>query len=143
MNKSIRTNYIFNLSYQFITMLTPLITTPYLSRMLGAGGIGDVSFAESIVTYFRVFAALGISTYGTREISYLQNDKRRRSILFWNIKALQLITCSASIALYFLFIFLSEYKQGRLHALFLILSVDLLSVFFDFTWFYQGMEEFR
>ena len=68
--KSLKKNYIYNLSYQILVILAPIITTPYLSRILNADGIGVVSFAESIVSYFMLFAALGVGTYGQREISY-------------------------------------------------------------------------
>ena len=72
--KSIKKNYIFNLTYQLLLLITPLITTPYVSRVLGADGIGTVSYAESIVSYFVLFATMGITTHGQREISYVQQS---------------------------------------------------------------------
>ena len=77
--KSIKKNYIYNLSYQMLLIITPLVTTPYLSRVLGADGIGSFSFAESIVSYFLLFAVLGITIYGQREISYVQDNKKKRT----------------------------------------------------------------
>ena len=62
--KSIKKNYIFNLIYQIVLVVTPLIIIPYLSRVLNADGIGRVSFAESVVSFFILFANLGIGTYG-------------------------------------------------------------------------------
>lgn len=80
--KSIRKNYIYNVTYQLLVLITPLITTPYVSRTLGAAGIGTYSFAESIVTYFTLFAAMGTAAYGQREISYVQDDKEKRTEVF-------------------------------------------------------------
>ena len=102
--KSIKKNYIYNLVYQILLLLTPLITTPYLSRVLGADGIGTVSFAESVVYYFTLFATLGITTFGQREISYAQDDKQKRTQIFWETKALQVLTSLISLIIYVLFV---------------------------------------
>lgn len=66
---SLKNNYIFNLVYQILTIITPIITTPYISRVLSAGGIGKYSYALSIVTYFGLFGNLGITTYAQLEIA--------------------------------------------------------------------------
>ena len=84
--KSIKKNYLFNTAYQILTLITPLITTPYVSRILGADGIGTYSFADSVTSYFVLAATMGISIYGQREISYFQNDRQKRSDVFWNTK---------------------------------------------------------
>ena len=76
--KSVKRNYIYNVAYQLLTIVTPLITTPYVSRKLGADGIGIYSFTASVVSYFTLVAALGTARYGQREISYSQNDIERR-----------------------------------------------------------------
>ena len=135
--KSIKKNYIFNTCYQILLLLTPLITTPYISRVLGADGIGTVSFAESIVSYFVLFATLGISTYGQREISYVQDSKRDRSIVFWNTKILQIITSVIVLCVYFVYLFLTKAS-----VIYVIFAIKIVSVAFDVTWFFQGMEEF-
>ena len=77
--KSIAKNYIFNLVYQLLSIVLPLVTTPYLSRVLGAEPIGIYGYTISIVTYFILFGTLGISMYGQREIAYVQNDKNKQS----------------------------------------------------------------
>ena len=114
--KSIKKNYIYNLTYQILLLLTPLITTPYLSRVLEADGVGTVSFAESIVSYFTLFATLGITTFGQREISYVQDNKAKRTQVFWETKLLQVITSTCVLAVYVVFAFL----QGN-RALYFIL----------------------
>lgn len=135
--KSIRKNYIFNLAYQILLLITPLVTTPYLSRVLGADGIGTVSFAESVVSYFSLFAYMGITTYGQREISYVQDSKEKRSIVFWNTKLLSFITVAIVLFVYIGFVFFQKSS-----VIYKILAMNLIAVFFDITWFFQGLEEF-
>ena len=135
--KSIKKNYIYNLTYQILLLLTPLITTPYLSRVLGADGVGTVSFAESVVSYFTLFATLGITTFGQREISYVQDEKDKRTQLFWETKVLQAITSVCVLVVYYVFAFFQEHR-----ALYLILSFNIVAVLVDVVWLFQGMEEF-
>ena len=136
--KSIKKNYIFNVAYQILVILTPLITAPYLSRVLQPDGIGRASFAESIVSYFSLVAVMGINSYGQREISYVQNDIAKRSEVFWNTKLLSFCTSGITIVAYLIFALFQKNNS----AIYLILSLNLVSVFFDITWFFQGMEEF-
>ena len=84
-NKSIKKNYIYNLMYQVLAIVVPLITTPYLSRVLGAERIGIYSFTLSITTYFVLFGSLGVAMYGQREIAFVQNDKEKRSKIFFEV----------------------------------------------------------
>lgn len=137
--KSITKNYIYNASYQVLTLITPLITTPYLSRVLGADGIGVYSFTASIVAYFTMFAALGTLTYGNREISYLQDDRKARTQMFWEIELLSIITTLISLVAYIFFIlfFAQDYQ-----VFFWIQIFSLLTIAADVTWLLQGMEEF-
>ena len=137
-NKSIKKNYIYNLSYQILLLLTPLVTTPYISRVLHAEGIGAVSFAESIVSYFVLFAGLGTSILGQREVSYLQDDKEKRSKVFWNIISIRTITTVLCLSLYIGFILI--YHKNIL--MYLLFMINILAVLFDVTFILQGMEEF-
>lgn len=122
-----------------LTLITPLITTPYLSRVLGADGIGVYSFTASIVAYFTMFAALGTLTYGNREISYLQDDRKARTQMFWEIELLSIITTLISLVAYIFFIlfFAQDYQ-----VFFWIQIFSLLTIAADVTWLLQGMEEF-
>ncbi len=136
--KSIRKNYILNAGYQVLLLIVPLILAPYLSRVLEPDGVGTASFVESVVAYFTLFATMGISTYGQREISYIQEDKDKRSQVFWNTKILGFCTSAAAITVYVVFAIL----QKKNSTLYLILTLNLVAVFFDITWFFQGLEEF-
>ena len=83
MKKSIAKNYIYNLIYQMLTILLPFITTPYISRVLGATNIGIYGYTYSIITYFVLLGSLGIALYGQREIAYVQNNKKELTNKFW------------------------------------------------------------
>lgn len=137
--KSITKNYIYNVSYQVVALITPLITTPYLSRVLEADGIGIYSFTAAVVSYFNMFAALGTLTYGNREISYLQDDRKARSQVFWEIELLSLLTTGICAIAYILFVL---FGAGDNQLFFAIQIFTLLTVGVDVVWFFQGMEEF-
>lgn len=137
--KSITKNYIYNVSYQVLALITPLITTPYLSRVLEADGIGIYSFTAAVVSYFNMFAALGTLTYGNREISYLQDDRKARSQVFWEIELLSLLTTGICAIVYILFVL---FGAGDNQLFFAIQIFTLLTVGVDVVWFFQGMEEF-
>lgn len=136
--KSIKINYIYNLTYQILSIITPLITAPYLSRVLKADGIGEYSYTGSLVAYFIMVAALGTLNYGNREISYLQNDRKKRTKVFWEIELLSMASVAVVLCAYF--VFLIFYKEHR--TLLLIQSLCLISVAMDIAWLLQGLEEF-
>lgn len=137
--KSISKNYLYNLFYQILVIVMPLITTPYLSRVLGAEAIGIYSYTLSIATYFILFGTLGISLYGQREIAYVQEDDKKRSITFWEILFLKIITMTISI-----FIFGVTYgMHGQYKIYYRILVIELISQCIDISWFFQGIEEFK
>ena len=136
--KSIKKNYVFNVAYQLLTLITPLITAPYLSRVLQPDGVGRVSFVESIVSYFSLVAVMGISTYGQREISYVQDDVNKRSEVFWNTKILGFCISGMTILVYIVFALFQKDNS----AIYLILTLNIVANFFDITWFFQGMEDF-
>lgn len=135
--KSIKKNYIYNLSYQLLLVVAPLITTPYLSRVLGADGIGTISFADSVVSYFVLFATMGVATYGQREISYVQDSIENRSLVFWNTKILNIIIAIMVLIIYVMFVFFNHFS-----ILYILMTINIVSVMADVTWFFQGMEEF-
>ena len=136
---SIKKNVIFNTAYQVLILIAPLITTPYISRTIGADGVGTYSFTNSVVMYFTMFAALGTAGYGTREISRNRNNKKIISKLFLEIELLTVFTTIVCLGLWLVFILIAKtYKTY-----YLILSLTLLATLFDISWFYAGIEEFK
>ncbi len=135
---NLKLNIIINMVYQAIVIMVPLITTPYITRILGADAIGRYSFSVSIVTYFMMFSALGTSAYGAREISRTRNDIEKRTKLFWEIELLTVITTSICIFLWLVFILV-----GNKNNVYLILLLNLVNVMLDISWFYIGIEEYK
>lgn len=122
--KSIKKNYFYNLIYQIFVLLTPLITTPYVSRILGAEGIGEYSYYYSIVYYFMLAAILGTATYAEREISFYQDDREKRSKRFWDLFFLRIIASIISGTFYILtIIFVFNNKTMATIVIFNIISV--------------------
>ena len=83
--KSIKINAIFNAIYQILSMLVPLITAPYISRVLGPDNNGIYSYFYSIVTYFVLVATFGFADYGTKAIAEVRDDREKRSKTFFSI----------------------------------------------------------
>ena len=135
---SIAKNYIYNLIYQLLTIFLPLITTPYLSRVLGAKQIGIYGYTTSILAYFILFGSLGIAMYGQREIAYYQDNKKKRSQVFHELIIVRFGTLFIStILFYFIFV------RGESYSLYYkILIIQLVANMFDISWFFQGIEEF-
>ena len=125
--------------YQLLVLLVPFVTAPYLSRVLEPDGIGIVSFTVSVQSYFIMFAVLGTTGYGTRQIAMYRNDKKMVSKIFWEIELLVLTNTTFVLLLWFIFIYFT--KQYSIY--YLILSLGILSVVFDISWFYSGIEDFK
>ena len=138
--RSFAGNYIFNLIYQVISLALPLVTTPYLSRVLGADGIGKYSFAQSIVSYFTLAAALGTTLYGQRQIARVSSDAEERSRLFWEIFIFRALGAIIAAGIYCATI-LPIYSASAL--LYAVAAIEIITVAFDITWFYQGIENFQ
>lgn len=139
MQKSVKKNYIFNVMYQILLLVVPFITTPYLSRVLGANGVGIYSYTNSIVAYFTLLAALGTGTYGQRAISYVQDDIEKRSRAFWETFVFRLIMSLITLVFYGIYILIV--KENKL--IFIILSLNIINIIFEISWFFQGMEDFK
>ncbi len=137
--KSIKKNFLYNLVYQVLILILPIITTPYISRTLGAEGVGIYSFTISIVTYFTLFGSLGVAMYGQREIAYARENKTKRKRVFWEIVTFRFITMAISLVVFIL----TYASQDVYKEYYQILILYLLSFAFDISWFFQGMEEFK
>ena len=137
--KSVKKNYIYNLMYQILVMIIPLITTPYLSRVLGAENIGIYGYTLSITTYFILFGSLGVSMYGQREIAYLQDNKKERTKTFFEILLIKSLTLGLSLVLFYL----CFCRNGEYHLYYQILILEMIANIIDISWFFQGLEEFK
>lgn len=139
MKNSIKKNYIYNLIYQVVIIIIPLITTPYLSRVLGAEAIGIYSYTLSITTYFILFGSLGVAMYAQREIAYVQGDKIKRSKVFFEILLMRFVTLGVSILLFYVMFI----RQGEYKTYYKILLLEIIANSIDISWLFQGLEEFK
>lgn len=130
----------YNLIYQILIIVLPLITTPYISRVLGAENIGIYSYTISVATYFILFGSLGIATYGQREIAYIQDDKKKYSKTFWEILTFRFITLLISMVIFYI-VFVNGNNDYRIY--YGILLLEIIANCFDISWFFQGLEEFK
>ncbi|MBS4973675.1 MAG: oligosaccharide flippase family protein [Clostridium celatum] len=137
---SIKKNFIYNLAYQMLVIIIPLITTPYVSRVIGADGIGTQAYTVSIANYFVIFSILGINNYGSRSIAMVRNDKNRLSKTFLGIYLFQLFISVITVIIYLIYVLLFV-NTNKLF--FIIQIIYLVSAMLDINWFFFGIEEFK
>ena len=121
-------------------MLTPLLTSPYVSRVLGAEKLGVYSFTYSIVNYFTIFANLGTQNYGSRAIASCGENRKERSKIFSEILCMQVgvsLLALVGYAIYLCFINTNDALISVLQTIYILVSLVSLN------WFYFGLEEFR
>ena len=129
-------NYFLKLSYQILSLIVPLITAPYVSRVLGADGIGIYSYTSSVMTYFTMFASLGTINYGIREIAQCRDDKQEMSDVFWGIELMTICTTLVTLVAWFLL----TYFSPEYNAIFFALTPVLVATAADISWLYTGLE---
>ena len=139
MDKKIAKNYIYSAVYRVLIVIIPLITTPYVARVLKPEGNGIYGYTNSLATLFTLFAALGFSAYGQREIAYKQDDLYGRSVVFFEICFLRAITTCIAVTAYIIFSYaFTEYTVYLLPQ-----CMTVMAVLFDISWYYQGLENFK
>ncbi|KWU04926.1 flippase [Lactobacillus crispatus] len=132
-------NYLYNVGYQVLAIIVPLITSAYVSRVLRPEGVGANSFTNSIIQYFILVANMGIGFYGNRQIAYVRENRAQMSQTFWEIQIVKTImTLYAFVAFEVFMIFYTrqpEYMWAQ--------SINLIAVALDISWFYEGIEDFK
>lgn len=140
--KSIKKNILYSVMRSFLSLIFPLITFPYASRILLPEGIGKVNFANSVVSYFVLLAGLGIGGYATREAARIKND--RKALTKFVKEIYTIILCSTTIS-YIIFIsvilFVPKFHEYR--NLLLICSIKIFLMSFGIEWLFTALEEFR
>lgn len=131
-------NFMYNSIYQIIAIIIPLVTAPYLARVLGPDNTGIEGVVVSVSQIFYIIGMIGLTNYATREIAYVRDDVYKRSKVFWEMLIARVIVFLVTVVVYLLFIHNSPYK-----IYFLIQIIWLLAMFFDASWFFAGMEDFR
>lgn len=139
---SIKRNFGYNIILTLCNYLFPLITYPYVSRVLGVENIGICNFVDSIVNYFIIIAQLGIASFGVREIARCKDDKEKRDEVFSNLFFISVITFLSAIVI----LIICTYSINTLipYKPFLMIGVlKLLFTLFLIEWFFQGIEKFK
>lgn len=134
-------NIIFNLLKTMVTIIFPLITFPYASRILQVNCIGRYSFSLSVVNYFSLIAASGIQTYAIREGAKIRNNKNQMNILFTEIFVIHiLLTIFAYFMLFIGVSFIPKLHNYRTEIL--IISVQIILLTLSLNWVYTVFEDF-
>lgn len=132
-------NYLYNVGYQVLAIIVPLITSAYVSRVLRPEGVGANAFTNSIIQYFILFASMGIGYYGNRQIAYVREDSHKMAQTFWEIQIVKTIMTLLSIIAFEIFLMFYTRQSKYMIAQ----SINLVAVAFDISWFYEGIEDFR
>lgn len=139
--RSVKFNFIMNFILTASSIIFPLITFPYISRVLQADGNGKIAFATSVLTYFSMFASLGIPTYGIRACARVRDDKEKLSHL---VQELMIINTSTMLITYAVFIvclqFIPELSAEK--ELMWINSVSLILNVIGVNWLYSALEQY-
>ncbi len=138
---SLATNVSLNLVNQVSSVLFPLITFPYVSRVLEPDGLGRVAFTQAVLGYFAMAASLGIPLYGLRESAKRRDDGQALSQLAAEIFLLNLFTTILALAGFGLFMLLSR-KASEDPSLFCICALPMLVAPFGFGWLFGGLEQY-
>ncbi|WP_066717478.1 flippase [Clostridium sp. Marseille-P299] len=137
----LKKNLFYNVIYQILILIVPFITTPYVSRVFLADGLGTYSVTSAIAKYFWLFALLGMANYGNRTISISRKNKDDVSKTFWNLFYFQAIISTIIFIAYLIYVVKIGYKAYNIISICQIPYV--LSAFFEISWFFYGTEQFR
>ena len=141
MNKVIVRNSIYNIIYKVFSVIFPLVTSSYVSRILLAEGVGKVAYAQSIVTYFVTLSSLGIPQYGIKAIAQSESSRDGQSKTFSELFIINLVSTVLWCAVYYTLINQMLYFADR-RALFNTMGLLLILNIFNVDWFYQGIEKY-
>ena len=137
---TVKKNIIYNVLFESLNLVLPLITTPYIARVIGVEGVGTYAYTYAIVQYFLIFIALGMKNYGNRTIARQRKNKDGIAKTFWELFAMQMI-CALLVCIFYVCFVLfsnSDYKK-----IFIIEGIFLLATAIDVNWFFYGTEQFK
>ena len=139
---STRRNFVYNLVLTICNYIFPLITYPYVSRVLGVTNIGICNFVDSIIDYYVLFSTLGVGSYGVRAIAKYVDDKAKRDEIFSSLFTINMITT----VIFLIVLFASTYSIDRLSPYKDFLCIGSLKLIFSLfltNWLFQGMSDFK
>lgn len=137
---NVRKNLGYQTLYQILNVGLPLITAPFLARVLGAESLGIMSYTDSVVNYFTLFAMMGLTNYGTRSIAVVKENRKERDSVFSQIFYMQLITTGGALLAYVVYM-ICFCKDN--YFISWIQGIAVIACFFDINWLFFGIEEFK
>ena len=139
--KSIKLNFIMNAMLSISNIIFPLITFPYVSRIILPAGTGRVGFATSLIAYFNIFAQLGIPTYGIKICAGVRDDKEKLTRTAHELLFINLIMNVITYAVFALaLLFIPGLFEDRL--LYIITSSTILLTSLGMEWLYKALEQY-
>lgn len=139
--KSLKLNIVMNMFLTMSSFIFPLITFPYVSRILSPEGIGKVSFATSLVAYFSMFSQLGIPTYGIRACAKVRDDKKELTKTAQELLIINLIMSAISYAAFCLMLLFVPRLQSE-KRLYIIISFTIILTSIGMEWLYKALEQY-
>lgn len=139
--RSVKFNFIMNVILTASTFIFPLITFPYISRILLPAGVGKVNFATSLVSYFSMIAMLGVPTYGIRACAQVRDDREELSRTVHEIFFINLIMGVLVSIVYFAALATVPRLRAD-YALFAVMSTTILFNVIGMEWLYKGLEQY-
>ena len=140
MDRRLIRNYIYNIAYQLVKIVLPLVIVPYTYAHLTAPVLGISDFAGSIINWFILFGILGVNTYGNREIAKVRNHPEDLNRTFFEIFFMQVTDMVIAAIAYFIFIRFTVHEHLLIYEL---TGVTMLASMLDITWFFYGVEDFK
>lgn len=137
---SLKKNFVYQTGYQVLATVLPLITTPYINRVLGAEQLGTYTYVANIANYFTIFAMLGFNNYGSKMIAATKHNENELAHTFSSIRKLQCLMATVVVAIYLLFVSLCIPENKPLY---LIESLWIINCFIDINWFFWGLEKVK
>lgn len=138
----LKKNIFYNALLTTSSLILPLITFPYVARILAPEGIGQINFANSFIQYFVIISSLGIPFYGIREIAKHKNDIELRSKILFELFIIKLICTIFAIIIYLLLIFTIPKFNDNLPYYLLGLGTIIIGIF-DLNYFFSALEDFK
>ena len=139
--KSIKINFIMNMILTMSSFIFPLITFPYVSRILLPVGTGKVSFATSLISYFSMFAQLGIPTYGIRVCAKVRDNREELTRTVQELLTINLVMSVLSyIALFIVLTFVPRLQADK--PLYIIMSFTIILTSIGMEWLYKALEQY-
>lgn len=137
---SVKKNFAFQIIYQVVILVIPLIVSPYLTRTMGSIALGTYTYTYSIAYYFVVFAMLGINKHGQRIIAQRRNDSEKLRTTFWSLYFIHAVASILSLAAYLVYVLVI---CGSDKEIALIQGIYVFSATLDITWLFYGLENLR